>query len=119
MTINSIASKGEFLQPTSISTSSSTKTVNSENTTTPALQPTKTEIIKPEQIQEAVDQIQLFMQTMARNLNFSIDEDTGKTVIKVMDGQTNEVIRQMPSEEAINIAHALGKIRGTLFDDKA
>lgn len=119
MTINSIANKGEFLQPTSISASSSTKTINSENITTPAPQPTKTEIIKPEQIQEAVDQIQSFMQTMARNLNFSIDEDTGKTVIKVMDGQTNEVIRQMPSEEAINIAHTLGKIQGTLFNDKA
>ncbi|MCC6916200.1 flagellar protein FlaG [Nitrosomonas sp.] len=86
----------------------------------PAVQPAaKTGDIKPEQVKEAVDQIQQFTQTLTQNLKFSIDEDTGKMVIKIVDAQTQEVIRQMPSEEAIKIASALGKIQGLLFNGQA
>ncbi|HND36576.1 MAG TPA: flagellar protein FlaG [Nitrosomonas sp.] len=70
-------------------------------------------------VKEAVNQIQHFTETLAPNLQFSIDEETGKTVVKIMDAQTQEVIRQFPSEEAISIARALGKIEGLLFHDKA
>ncbi len=75
--------------------------------------------IKPKQVEEAVQQIEQFTQTLSQNLKFSIDEETGKTVIKVVDTQTQEVIRQIPSEEAIKIAGALGKIQGLLFNDQA
>jgi len=75
--------------------------------------------IKPEQVNDAVQQIQQFTQTLAQNLKFSIDEDTGKTVVKIVDIQTQEVIRQIPSEEAIKIASALGKIQGLLFNSQA
>lgn len=75
--------------------------------------------IKPEQVEDAVQQIEQFTQTLSQNLKFSIDEETGKTVIKVVDTQTQEVIRQIPSEEAIKIAGALGKIQGLLFNDQA
>ncbi|MDT8363783.1 MAG: flagellar protein FlaG [Nitrosomonas sp.] len=73
----------------------------------------------PEQVEDAVKQIEQFTQTVAQNLKFSIDEDTGKTVVKIMDSQTNELIRQIPSEEAINISRALGDIKGMLFSDQA
>lgn len=75
--------------------------------------------IKPEQVEEAVQQIEQFTQTLSRNLKFSIDEETGKTVIKVVDTQTGEMIRQIPSEVAIKIASALGKIQGLLFNGQA
>ncbi len=72
-----------------------------------------------EQIQQAVQKIQGVVDNLAHNLRFSIDEDTGKTVIKVMDIHTKEVIRQIPTEEAINIARTLDKVQGLLFNDKA
>lgn len=72
-----------------------------------------------DQIQKAVDEIEKFTQALARNLTFSIDEDTGKTIVKLMDTQTKEVIRQIPTEEVVSIARALGKIQGSLLDDKA
>jgi len=52
-------------------------------------------------------------------LQFSIDEDTGKTIIKVMDVHTEEVIRQIPTEEAVKIARTLDKVQGLLFNGKA
>lgn len=72
-----------------------------------------------EQIRQAVEKIQGAVDNVAHDLHFSIDKDTGKTIIKVMDTHTKEVIRQMPTEEAINIARTLDKVQGLLFNDKA
>ena len=72
-----------------------------------------------EQIRQAVQNIQGAVDNLAHNLRFSIDEDTGKTIIKVVDAHTDEVIRQFPTEEAIEIARTLDKVQGLLFNDKA
>lgn len=72
-----------------------------------------------EQIKQAVQKIQETVDNLAHNLRFSIDEDTGRTVIKVMDVHTEEVIRQIPTKEAIEIARTLDKVQGLLFSDKA
>lgn len=72
-----------------------------------------------EQIRQAVQNIQGAVENLAHNLRFSIDEDTGKTIIKVVDTHTDEVIRQFPTEQAIEIARTLDKVQGLLFNDKA
>lgn len=72
-----------------------------------------------EQIKQAVQDIQGAVNNLAHNLHFSIDEDTGRTIIKVTDARTDEVIRQIPTEEAIEIARTLDKVQGLLFNDKA
>ncbi|MFZ1851966.1 MAG: flagellar protein FlaG [Nitrosomonas sp.] len=70
-------------------------------------------------IQKAVEKIQDAVTNLARNLRFSIDEDSGRTIIKVMDAHTDEVIRQIPTKEAMEIAHTLDRVQGLLFNDKA
>ncbi|UJO98965.1 MAG: flagellar protein FlaG [Nitrosomonas sp.] len=72
-----------------------------------------------DQVKQAVQKIQGTVDNLAHNLRFSIDEDTGKTIIKVMDVHTEEVIRQIPSEEAVEIARTLDKVQGLLFNGKA
>lgn len=42
------------------------------------------------------------VQTRARNLEFSIDKDTSKTVVKLIDAESKEVLRQFPSEEILS-----------------
>lgn len=119
MITNSTAIKGDLYQPVPVPSNAAARTTHSNAAVDALPQPAKTQAASPEQVQQAVNQIQQFTQSMARNLNFSVDEETGKTVIKVMDSQTNEIIRQMPSQEAIDIAQALGRIQGTLLNDKA
>jgi len=51
-------------------------------------------------------------------LQFSIDKDIGKTIIKVVDSTTNEVIRQIPSEELVTLAKNMDKLEGMLFNQK-
>lgn len=74
---------------------------------------------RPELMQQAVEQIQRVVALVAQNLRFSVDKGTGKTVVTVVDSQTNEVIRQIPAEEVMSIARALDQMRGLLLNSNA
>ena len=72
-----------------------------------------------EQIKQAVQEINKVMKSLSQDLEFSVDEDSNRTIVKVVDQQTNEVIRQLPSKEALEIAKALDKVQGLLIKQKA
>jgi len=59
--------------------------------------------------EDAVRRIQSYVQSVRRELRFSVDDATGRMVIKVLDPETDEVIRQIPPEEIIAIARALSE----------
>lgn len=65
-----------------------------------------------EQLREAMSKVSSYMQNVQRNLNFSIDESTGQTVVKVIDAESEEVIRQFPSEEMLALARHLSEMNG-------
>ncbi len=73
----------------------------------------------PAQVQHAAEQIQRAVAGLAQDLQFSVDQGSGKTVIRVVDSSTNEVIRQIPTEEAMSLAEAIDRMRGLLLDGKA
>lgn len=72
-----------------------------------------------EQLEELVEDIQQATKVMQRNLNFSIDDSTGFTVIKVTDALSGDVIRQMPTEDALRLAERLDEMRSLLFEAQA
>jgi flagellar protein FlaG len=53
------------------------------------------------------------------NMQFSKDSDTGKTVFQIVDSETKKVIRQVPSEEIIEISKSIDKMQGFLLNQKA
>ena len=73
----------------------------------------------PAQLQEAVRRAEDAVRKFASNLMFSLDKDTGKTVIKIVDSHTNEVIRQIPSEELLAISRNLDRVEGLLLKQQA
>lgn len=86
----------------------------------PRPQPPVTETVTREQVQQAVAELQSRMKSqMSNNLQFSLDDETGKTIVRVTDGDTGELIRQIPSEELVAIAKALDKMQGLLLHQKA
>ena len=62
-----------------------------------------------EEIDTAVRDLNHHAQMLHRELHFSIDKDSGHTVIKVIDAKTDEVIRQIPGEEALKVAQRLSE----------
>ncbi|WP_049629670.1 flagellar protein FlaG [Cellvibrio sp. pealriver] len=59
-----------------------------------------------ERVQAAVAQMNEYIQSTQRDLNFSYDPDSGETVVKVLDRATQEVIRQIPDEIFLRLAQS-------------
>ncbi|MGX9220748.1 flagellar protein FlaG [Massilia varians] len=70
-------------------------------------------------VKDAVSTLNDFTALIAQDLRFSVDEESGKTVVKLIDSSTQEVLRQFPSEEALSIARSIDKMQGLLIRDKA
>lgn len=67
-------------------------------------------------LDSAVAQINTYLGNSQRELNFSIDRASGRTVIKVVNPNSGEVIRQIPSEEVLKMAAALARYSFHTFD---
>ena len=71
------------------------------------------------QVKDAVDAINRSMASQSRGLEFSVDTDSKRTIVKVVDRQTNELIRQIPTVETLEIARALDQAQGLLITQLA
>jgi flagellar protein FlaG len=72
-----------------------------------------------EQVNQAVSNINKSLQTLSQDLEFSVDHDSNRTIVKVIDQKTKEVIRQIPSPETLEIAKALDTVKGLLIRQTA
>ena len=60
-----------------------------------------------EELDETISQLNDSLQNVQRNLEFSIDKEVGQIVINVKDKETDEIVRQIPSEEVLELAKNL------------
>jgi flagellar protein FlaG len=63
--------------------------------------------------------IDSYLKSVGRNLNISVDKETGKTIVQVRDAETGDVIRQIPNEEVLRLARSLGENGAAILDLKA
>ena len=71
-----------------------------------------------EVVAKAAEQIQSFVKSMGRDLNFSVDQTTGYHVVKVIDPNTGEIVRQLPSKELLDIARSMADLQNVLVSQK-
>ena len=62
-----------------------------------------------EELELAVAKLNDYVQNTERKLNFQLDEEAGVTIIRVFDRQSDELIRQIPTEEAVSLAQKLNQ----------
>lgn len=107
--------------PAILGTSSIDTTSVESGSTTHLTGSPASDVAKPsrQQVDQAMEKMRGALPSVARNLQFSVDEETGRSVVKIVDSSTDEVIRQMPSEELLMIAKALDKFTGLLLKQKA
>jgi flagellar protein FlaG len=86
--------------------------------TTQAVEPTYA-TPSPAQITDAMRKIQQAVQPSQAELSFSVNKESGKTVIRVVDSTTKELIRQIPSEEVLAMAESLDHQAAYLVKAKA
>lgn len=73
--------------------------------------------IDPEQLQEIAEELNQHFQIFNTSLSFSVDEKTGTTVIKILDRETDKVIREIPPSELLKLAAKLSEVIGRLVDE--
>jgi flagellar protein FlaG len=73
----------------------------------------------PRTVKDAVDAANEAVKTIRSEIDFSVDEDTGKTVVRIVEKQTGTLIRQIPSQEMLEIAKALDRLQGLLVRNSA
>lgn len=70
-------------------------------------------------LEAVVSKLNDLVHELHRELQFSVDEKSGETVIKVIDSETDEVVRQIPSEEVVRLRERLRDAAGVIFQDLA
>jgi len=74
--------------------------------------------ITPKQLEKVAQQLQDFVGELNRNIEFSVDKDSGRDVIKVIDKNTGDLLKQYPSEEVLTLVSKLSEMIGGFVDTK-
>lgn len=72
-----------------------------------------------ERLAEVVEGLNSRMRQLQRSLRFSVDDGSGRIIVKVIDSDTDEVIRQIPSEEMLAMMKHIRDVDGYIFDARA
>jgi flagellar protein FlaG len=68
-------------------------------------------------LQESIEKVNQLMRDGGRNLNFSMDKKLGGLVILVKNAETGEVVRQIPSDAVVRMAHSMDDFKGMLHNE--
>lgn len=119
------ASASPLAESRSASTQSVSGTSEAAQAATAAQEPSKAERVEErseeqrKQLDGAVSKLNDFVQNVQRDLQFEVDNEKGRTIVRVVDQSTREVIRQIPDELALRLAEKLQQDEPlTLFNIK-
>ena len=73
----------------------------------------------PAELKQRVDELNAAMKEHASSIQFSIDDDSGRTIVKVVDSDTDTVLRQYPSKELLAISKQIDKFQGMFVKTQA
>jgi flagellar protein FlaG len=68
-----------------------------------------------EELAEAIEKLNKQMEAGKRGLGFSVDDELNMTIITVKNTSTGEIVRQIPSEAVIRVAHKIEDLKGILY----
>lgn len=71
-----------------------------------------------EQLKQMAEQMDSFIGSFNRGLKFRVDEDSGRNVVTVVDNNSGDIIRQIPTEELLQVISRLAEASGGLIDVK-
>ena len=75
--------------------------------------------VSTEQLTEMAEQVEKFVGSFTRELKFRVDEDSSRNVVTVIDTKSGDTIRQIPTEELLDVIARLNEASGGLINVKA
>ena len=70
-------------------------------------------------VEQAAQDMQNYVKTAGRNLSFSVDQNSGHQVVRVVNSDTGELIRQMPSPEFLKLAESMPQTNSGFDNQRA
>lgn len=81
---------------------------------------TQAKPVDAKELAKAVEEMQQRLDALGNTrLSFRVNEKPNEVVVQITDGQSGKVVRQIPSDEALNLQAKLQELTGLLFDKKA
>jgi flagellar protein FlaG len=78
----------------------------------------KEQLRNPEELKKLIEELQNKISYLNKSLKIEIDRDINEPIIKIVEVETNKVIRQIPPDYMINIIKNINKMLGALFNEK-
>ena len=72
-----------------------------------------------QQLNDVVEMLNSHMEKLGRNLGFGVDHKAEHTVVVVKDKNTGEIVRQIPSDAVLKVAHSIEDLKGLIYSKKA
>lgn len=79
----------------------------------------ETQVTSLEALGEAVKKLSDSAAAQGRRLSYRVDSSTNRVVVQIINQETDEVIRQIPAEEALHIAEQLDHLRGMMLNENS
>lgn len=76
-------------------------------------------LVTSEQLEKVAQKLQDFVGEMNKGLEFSVDKDSGRDVIKVIDKNSGDLIKQYPTEEVLDLVAKLSEATGNFINTDA
>ena len=74
-----------------------------------------TQQVSKEELDTAVNHLNQYISSAVSSIEFSVDEDSGRTLVKVVDTETRKVLRQIPNAEVLALSKTLDRVEGLLI----
>ena len=91
--------------------------VNEKVKANEAVEKTENTDISHKQMEAVAQKLQDFVGEMNKGLEFSVDQDSGRDVIKVIDKNNGDIIKQYPTEEVLDLVSKLSEATGTFINE--
>jgi len=75
--------------------------------------------LDPNAVREMAEKTQAYLDDLRIKLDFEVYEETGDMVIRIFNRETEELLREIPPENLLELHHKVAELRGVLFDQKA
>ena len=75
-------------------------------------------VARLDELQSAVQELNDKIARQELKVNFTVDQDTGRFIVKVMDSKTGHLIRQIPNEETLQFTRSVERGLGAIVDEQ-
>ena len=70
------------------------------------------------QLNKYAEKLSKVMEILNHSIRFSVDDESDRMIVKIVNSETNEVIRQIPPKEMLQLMHRLDQMAGLMLDEK-